>query len=515
MNGDNKSIKIPIDKALNVFKTDSENFLSHFWEFFSLIAFGDIEFSKLMYDHLENIKTRPWQKPLVSIGKAKFLSISGKLFESHVEFQNTRNQMLSFRDFPSSKIENEIWAFLSYEQAILAGKIKDTYHNHLFLQAGAKLTAIEKLSHAFELQIQMYLANQNSQDLSKFESAIIRIQNDNMPSLACVGWRNAAIFARNSGNFSLASTFLHNARSIAESCDLKIMQNQIQATSAIQFIKLNKLDKARYELSLLTSQDELDPNIPTRLEILAVIEEKEGNLNRASELILEALKLSIKLDNIDLIPGEYLYLGQVYENHYNDFEQAEYYYKQGYDHAMRYASHGISLTGDRKNVVDAYVKFIKRQQASSAPSKPSKPIDHFAFSQGKPWKEIKDIFQHQLICYHQGYQQNSKALANKLSMPPSTLYSLQDRLKKKGYQLPDKNATGDIENHNLFSFIEEHEDLTWEAINSIFEREIIHYLYEKYGYNKQRMAQVLKLSYPSIITKTRELTQVNEHLLPN
>ena len=100
-------------------------------------------------------------------------------------------------------------------------------------------------------------------------------------------------------------------------------------------------------------------------------------------------------------------------------------------------------------------------------------------------------------------------------MPPSTLYSVQNRLKHRGYILPPKQETINQEKHDLHDLINQYDDLSWAEANEIFEREIMHYLYEKYGYNKYRMANILKLSYPSIIDKTRTLTQVDEYFLAN
>ncbi|MBC8194085.1 MAG: hypothetical protein H8E18_16990 [FCB group bacterium] len=297
--------------------------------------------------------------------------------------------------------------------------------------------------------------------------------------------------------------------------NLTVNLKQLKNALGFALYKENKLDEAEQVYKAIIIEGDYDPILPMLNENLALLAKARSDIDKSIDYMKNALKVSTKLDAIPNVPGEFHYLGQTYENHFKDHEQAEYYYRQGYEHAIRYASHGISLTGDRKDVVDAYVRFIGQKRPSKPLSGKQDSVDRFAFSQGKPWKDIKDIFQHQLICYHHKIQPNSKVMAAKLNMPASTLYSLQDRLKKRGYQLPEKTNSSTTENHSLFNFIEEHEELSWDAINSIFEREIIHYLYEKYGYNKQRMAQILKLSYPSIITKTRELTQVSEHLLPN
>ena len=260
---------------------------------------------------------------------------------------------------------------------------------------------------------------------------------------------------------------------------------------------------------------DLDPTAPILYENLALLAEARSDMDTAVELVKQALEVSTRLDSIPHIPDECLYLGQAYETHYQDLEQAEKYYQLGYEHAMRYARHGVSLSGDRQKVVEAYVRLTNQKKGAPQPGLSLSPETHFAFSEGKPWKEIKDIFHYQLIRYHQRNHAKSKRLAKHLDMPASTLYSVQGRLKKRGYELPGKDQQGSSPDHSLFPFIDEHRELTWQAVNEIFENEIMHYLYEKYGYNKQRMAQILKLSYPSIITKTRELTTVNESLLSN
>ncbi|MEA3286345.1 MAG: hypothetical protein U9Q77_03070, partial [Candidatus Marinimicrobia bacterium] len=210
-----------------------------------------------------------------------------------------------------------------------------------------------------------------------------------------------------------------------------------------------------------------------------------------------------------------LYLGDIHRTHYQDLGQAEYYYKLGHDHSMRYAEQGICLIGDRRKVVDAYHKLLHDSKPAPVTAKSSKNIDVFAFAGGKPWKEIKDTFQHQLILYHAANELNSRQLAKKLALPASTLYSIRERLKVRGYLLPGKDQSPPSETHDLQGFIHQHGELNWDEINELFEREMIHYLYEKYGYNKNRMANILDLSYPSIISKTRELTRIDGHFLPN
>jgi len=501
----------PIHRASQVNDGDSE-----YWEFLLMLGFGDPLKTEQLYKSLRSkIPSGDWRMPLVEIGEARILSISGRHFESHVRLQTASDLIFSHSNYLNDKIQAEITALYYYVLTFHDEKIAHQNFSLPFLLIGKELTAIDSFKLAFNYRISVFHTKWRNQPVSNILSDIQKLEESGLWILATIGYRVAAIMSRVRKDYAAAHRFYRTAFSIAHRKNLKIQIKQLHTTRGYALYCEERLDEAEVEYAKINIEGELDPVQPILNENLALLAESRNDFDTSISLIKRAISVSTMLDSIPYLPGELLHLGQTYENHYKDLDQAENYYKLGYDHAMRYAGHGISLTGDRKAVVDAYVNLINKKRGSKVPSKVAKPVDHFAFSQGKPWKEIKDIFHHQLICYHQNTIQNSKALAKKLAMPASTLYSIQDRLRKRGYELPDKNSPNDTGDGNLFNFIEEHEDLTWEAINGIFEREIIHYLYEKYGYNKLRMAQVLKLSYPSIITKTRELTEVNEHLLPN
>ena len=501
--------------ALQIFTSDSEQFLAHFWEFFSLVAFGDIQLSQKLYDHLGTVEMPPWQSPLVEIGRAKLLSISGKLFKSHKSFQTITGNVYSYDHFPSNRIENEILAFLNYEKTVLSSKIEDPITSKLYLHSGKKLTAIKNFLMAFDLQHEIFMAKEKPADLASLENAIHNIEEAGVPALACMGWRSAGVNARNSDNISMADIYFNDAAEIAEQHNLKQLTNQIAISKAILQSKVDNSNQARIILSTISPDCALDSILPSKYEILALIESREGNIDKSIEYVQKALEINLQLDNVALLPAECMWLGETYEKQLNDLDQAENYYKMGYDHSIRYAEHGISLTGDRKQVVDAYVNFLARDGKTGASSGNADSANPLEFATGRPWKEIKDIFQHQLILHHSQITRNSKSMAKKLAIPATTLYSLQDRLKNRGYELTSKGAESPSHKHELSGFIQKHTDLSWQEINKIFEREIMHYLYEKYGYNKHRMASVLKVSYPSIIKMTRQLTQIDEHLLPN
>ena len=501
----------PILRAAGAEDSDSD-----YWEFLLMLGYGNSAQAEQLYKSLRrNVPPQDWRMPLVEIGEARVLSISSRDFECHKHLQVAAKLIFSRSNILSEEIQSEIIALYYYVLTTHQAKIDHNISALPYLLMGKSLTLIESFRLAFEYRISVSEAKLLDFPITNILSIVKKLEHKGLWTLACIGYRTAAIYYRKRNDLKSAYKFYESAFSIASRMKLDVSLKQIHIGLGYALFSEKRLDSAEQEYLKINTDGEFDPIIPILYENLAILAKARSDFDESISHLKKAITVSTKLDSIPSVPGEYLYLGQIYENHYKDLDQAEHAYKLGYDHAMRYADHGISLTGDRKTVVDAYVNLINKKRGSKVPSNVAKPVDHFAFFQGKPWKEIKDIFQHQLICYHQNTIQNSKALAKKLAMPASTLYSLQNRLKKRGYELPDKNSPNDTGDGSLFNFIEEHEELTWEAINSIFEREIIHYLYEKYGYNKLRMAQVLKLSYPSIITKTRELTEVNEHLLPN
>jgi len=504
---------LELQTALQLFSSGSDRFSHHFWEFFSFIAFGNLLITKNLYEQLDRMDILPWQAPLVEIGKAKFHSLCGHLYKSHLAYQNVARQLFESSDFPSINIEKEILAFYYYEQALFAKKIGDIDKFNYCLQTGKRLTTISKFILAFDVQLEILRTMTDPTTFDNLEKSIMRLEESGINTLASVGWRTAAIIAKHNRDYPRANLYYQNSLNIAQKFKLRFLINQIYLAMAVMNFEIGNQKSSIELLNSIDPFDTLDPIVCSRNEVQALMAEKEGRYEESMQLVHKALDISLQLDHVVMVPDEAFYLGDKYEKHFKDLDRAEHYYRIGYEHAIRYAEHGIYLTGDRKRVVDAYTNLL--QSKSKSVPQTGMSMHPFSFAKGRPWRDIKDIFQHQLLIYHGQTTSNSRALASKLSMPPTTLYSLQTRLKKRGYELPSGDMSQGDDIHEVHEFINGHEHLSWEEINAIFEREMIHYLYEKYGYNKQRMANILELSYPALINKTRELTQVDEHFLPN
>jgi len=489
---------------------------SEYWEFLLMMGFGNISATQQLFEKLRaEIAEDDWRRPLLLLGEARFLQISGRDLECFLQLEEVSKIIFPQSNILNDNIQSETMSLFSYTQSNLQEKIGQSVNILPLLTSGSKLTSIASFKLAFEYRILLKQVIISKATLQDFVSIVDKLIKSNLRVLACLGYRTIGILHRQQKNYKKAHHYFNLALNMAERMDLRVNRNQILNAKAYALFHQGKLEAAEELYAKITPEGRLDSIIPILNENLALLAENRQDMSRSIKHMKIALSVSSELDSVGYVPGECLYLGQAYEKYMDDLDQAEHYYRLGYEHSMRYASHGISLTGDRREVVETYVNFISRNKRRGKTTKPGPEKDIFAFSKGKSWKDIKDIFQHQLICFHSVDLKNGKLLAAKLDMPASTLYSLQDRLKARGFELPRKDESPPVEDLELHDFFIEHQDLSWDEANQIFEREIMHYLYERYGYNKHRMAKILELSYPSIIKMTRELTQVNEHFLTN
>ena len=481
-----------------------------------MMGFGNIAATKELLDKLrDEITEDDWRLPLLLLGEARYFQICGRDLESFLQLDKVSKMIFPRTNILNEHFQSEAMSLFAYTHANLQEKIGQSTNIIPLLTSGSKLTSINSFILAFEYRIILEQVKLSFSHMPRFLSIIDELHKNSLWVLASMGYRQTGVFHRQQKDYKKAHHYFDLALGIAERMDLRVTRNQILNAKAYALFHEGKLEAAEALFATIIPGSRLDSILPILNENLALLAEARQDRVLSIKHMKIALSVSSELDSVGHVAGECLYLGQAYEKHMGDLEKAEHYYRLGYEHSLRYASHGISLTGDRKEVVETYVNFISRNKDSGRGPKQVPEKDAFAFSQGKSWKRIKDIFQHQLICFHSAKLRNSKLLASKLDMPASTLYSLQDRLKARGFEIPEKDASLPVEDLDLYDFLTEHQDLSWEAANQIFEREIIHYLYERYGYNKHRMAKILGLSYPSIIKKTRELTQVNAHFLPN
>lgn len=480
------------------------------WELVSHLGFINLDLSGEIITYLRGfIGENDWRSIILDLGMTRYDSLSGMTYKSAAGLQRIQVDLAEQTKVLPAEVRNELYALYYYLWTALKGKIGVFHENHLQLTLGKSLTSIKSFKLAFEYALARYEAGQNIVEPETLLPIAQRLEKQNLHSLAAMAYREVGILNRRLHKYEHVVNYYEKSFELASKHSIPLAIDQYYVS--LGYYHYWKKD---YNLAAeILNKVKLDPpnGVTTilALENQAVVHEALNQYEKALELIETALKVSRNQDCLRGVPTHTLYLGTIYENRMSNLSAAENVLRLGFESAIKSTEVGLTLNGDRKKVVEAYLDFLKRHRKPAATVKKIK--DSFAFAQGKRWKDIKETFHHQLMIYHRQSCATGKALAHKLSMPPTTLYSLQNRLKARGFQLENDHHPS----HDLQTFIQDHKDLSWDEINEIFEREMMLYLYEKYGYNKLRMSKILDLSYTMIIDKTREITSLDDRLLQN
>jgi len=106
----------------------------------------------------------------------------------------------------------------------------------------------------------------------------------------------------------------------------------------------------------------------------------------------------------------------------------------------------------------------------------------------------------------------------RVDMRPSTFFSLKKRLRPRGLILPQikdrlKPMDEAVKNDALVQYIKGYlMEKGWKDANKQFENDIFSFLFQAYGSNRKRMETILKISYPNICLKMKDLNQ-NRHIM--
>jgi tetratricopeptide (TPR) repeat protein len=246
----------------------------------------------------------------------------------------------------------------------------------------------------------------------------------------------------------------------------------------------------------------------TILENLTLTYNAEQKYEQAAEYLSQAIEHSQKYDILSQLPDECLFLGDLYREKLQQPELATYYYEIGSRAALKMAEHGFSLKGDRLDVVN---RFENRPKVGySLPESLTPKAERFAFADGLTWKQINDLFQFHLIKSHLESGMAIADLPEKLELKSSTYYAIKRRLNQHGYNLSDDLTTAQLKSKHavsLKSYVNGFQELSWSQANQRFEKEIIEYLFKQVGYHKNKLADELGVSYPTILQKTKSLGQ--------
>lgn len=480
-------------------------------EFISRLGMIDLEQARSVFFSGDyNQLSDTGQKALYTAGRGKTLSLEGNLpgsklsFDEALKLAENRNAEAGF------PVKDEILAYVNYERGAFFTKYGEAY-SALSLYRNARRLS-ESTSLGKTIDYQLYATDFESNrggSLAESIGWINYFKENDMQIMHLIAQRRLASYFREQKKYNDALSWIEKGLKHAYTYEHGFMTDQFLNLKGFILVSMGKNDQAR-EIFL-----DLLPGVQGHylqsaiLENLTLTYYNDKNYEAAAETIGQAIAHSQKYEVLSRIPEECLFMGDLQRDVFQHPELATHYYEIGYLGAIRMGEFGFTLSGDRLKVIRAFEG--RSKVAYSIPATLGKVTETFAFSMGRNWKEIVDLFHFSLLKTHLMLAEGSATLPAKLGLKPSTYYAIKRRLSNTGYNFESTDDALPIsvkkEELDVFRlYVSKLTDLEWAEANGKFESEIIEYLFKHAGYQKTKLAEDLDISYPTVLQKTKSLT---------
>lgn len=134
--------------------------------------------------------------------------------------------------------------------------------------------------------------------------------------------------------------------------------------------------------------------------------------------------------------------------------------------------------------------------------------NHFKFSDGKSWNEIRQLFQYNVLVWAYRNSKDQK-IHEFLKMSYGQKIIVSKQLRKNGFIIPDfRNVKAKFPRKDIVEDIQDYltkKSITdWKIMQKKFEKDFLSYAYIRYGKNKKSVSKHLKLSYQVLINKMKK-----------
>jgi tetratricopeptide (TPR) repeat protein len=483
----------------------------HEWlEFISrlgLVSLGDAReiFLSGDYSQISDLS----QRALYTAGRGKTLSMEGNLMGSKMTLDEalliaeTRN---AEQGYPG---KDEILAYVQFELAVFWDKFGEKLKSLSLFRSAKRIVESPSLDSIIDFNIStMHLFEGVKDSHNDVRKWVDFFANNGMQTMHVLALRTLAKHFRTEEEYQKAIDLQIEALELAIEFKYAYIAEQIKNSYGYTLYSMGKIKEAQELFSGLIQSADSRYLRSTILENLTLTYNAEQKYEQAAEYLSQAIEHSQKYDILSQLPDECLFLGDLYREKLQQPELATYYYEIGSRAALKMAEHGFSLKGDRLDVVN---RFENRPKVGySLPESLTPKAERFAFADGLTWKQINDLFQFHLIKSHLESGMAIADLPEKLELKSSTYYAIKRRLNQHGYNLSDDLTTAQLKSKHavsLKSYVNGFQELSWSQANQRFEKEIIEYLFKQVGYHKNKLADELGVSYPTILQKTKSLGQ--------
>jgi len=455
----------------------------------------------LQFDNIEDIGT----KALVLTGMGKQYILEGKMQLSYEVFQKAKSIVKE----NENNLHTDIIAYFYYEYTQIFSIFKDEHNVRRNLTKAlhyAKSDILISQINYVNARHNRKIKNDNYFNI--LLSCVNRLKDKGKYATYIFGlFRIGVQYARDDDHIN-AKYYYKTALKESINNGLKKIESNIHNSFGYLLIREGKLSEGIKYLKNYKDNVESFSTQTLMIENIAYAYYLMGDYATSIDGFLEAYNLAKINGVIQQLPIQCYYLGECYDK-LDKPHQALSYYKLGYDHAKEQLKMGFSYSGERPMVMEAYTQYLEKIAYTKFKEAPTENVFHFAI--GKSWKEITHLFQYHLLMVHLQRVIQSEDLYKTLEIKESTFFAIKARLAKQNYLIPpirEISKSFDA-THKINSFVLYIENnlmnLSWKEAHKRFEKDIFRFLYQKYGFQKRRLEDVLELSYPSVWAKVKRL----------
>ncbi|MCF7902786.1 MAG: hypothetical protein K9M19_05115 [Candidatus Marinimicrobia bacterium] len=451
-------------------------------------------------------------RPVLQALKANFYAAEGNYLAASTLLQEAIQQAESrFYRYPTEN-KADVLAYVLFEKGVFENRLEHSDAADAYFQRAFELADEGQLKAMAEFERHaLTITPRRKAAYAKLEQRVIDLTEMGLTAYTTLALHRLGTLADIAENYKVSTAYYKRALNQAKEHGYTFLAWQIQNTQGYSALLQKHADEARDILDKVSNSTPSYHMKALALENLALLFFNNEQYPSAAEYVERALEITRKNQVTSRLAPECHFLGDMNKEYLGEPEKASYYYDLGFKEISLCTTLGIPFTGNRLKLVEAYITFLRERPTTQQAQSYLPHESHFEFALGKSWRRIVELFHYNLVLFHFRHTGRGEKLIAHLDMPATTFYSLRDRLSKRGFRFPRKRQKDFQFNpehyqEGLQQYLQFEADKTWKEVNKAFERDIMQFLYTAYGYRKTRLSEILDLSYPMVIAKTKAVT---------
>lgn len=445
--------------------------------------------------------------PMVYTLQAKSCSLNGNSLKAFKGFKTAEKLALDSclsKDIPEI---HEVLAYVKFEFAVFYRSLGEIDLADNLLRGARSHAHGDAVIRSIDYQLALIRYEQNGgENFSEINEMLSNFLNNHVFATYVLGKFYLGEIHRKKKDFTASETYLKEAHDLAIQYNYGYIQYLIKNSIGLLMMAREQYDEA---LSCFESIRNFTNGffiLSLANENIAAVYYHLGQYDSAVTYCYAALNISIDNDVLTRVPGQAVFLGDMYRRKLNQPEKARFFYRLAFEKSLSYSELGLPLSGQRLIAVKRYMRFLESHTGLQLNSAGKPGV--FEFTAGKTWQEISDIFKYNLICFYKLRCSTRSDVVKGLKMTASAYASNHTRLALKGFILPalkqsSEQSTQPNYRMELQEFIAGMKDRSWTSAVETFEKEVLETLFEKYRNNKSRLSGALKFSYPNLLKKLK------------